>query len=1352
LSLTVDGPSTTDVYSFGLSDFSESGSGPYTYTLSTTQAYNDGSGTYTATIDAAVDPAGNDGASGQSDTYTFDPAAPAISTVSLGNDGSGNLAFSFESDEQLGGSASDVAVTVDGPTSGTDVYSFDRSDFSESGSGPYTYTLQTTQSFDDGSGTYTATVDVAKDANGNDGANGESDSYTLDTSAPTLSNVSLENDGNDNLAFSFESDEALGTNASDLAVRVDGPSTAAVYSFDRTDFTESGSGPYTYTLSTTQAYDDGDGTYTAAVEDALDPSGNDGADGSQSDTYTLDTTAPTISGVTLGNDGSDNLAFSFDTSEPIGGSGSDLAVSVDGPSTTNVYTFGRSDFSETDNGDGTYTYTLQATQAYDDGSGTYTAAVDDAVDPAGNDGADGSQTDSYSFDPNAPALSSVTLADDGAGNLALSFESNEPLDSIAVSVDGPSTADVYRFDQSDFDERGSGPYTYTLSTTQPYDDGTGPYTATIDAALDADGNDGGGVSDTYTFETAAPTIASIADTTIAEDQSTGPRPFTVSGGTTAASDLIVSASSDTPTLVPNDSLTLGGSGTTRTITATPRADSNGTAVISVTVEDSTGRQDSTAFELTVEPVNDAPVARADSASVLTGSTVTVPVLANDTDIEGALDSSSVTVERPPANGSVSAGTDGEITYEPDPGYSGPDSLTYTVADASGARSAPAPVRIAVQAAALAVTGDPLRGVAQVGRSADTAAVTLKNVGNVPLTNLQARITGAAAGDFSVARLPGDSLAPSDSGIVRVAFTPTDTGLREAELSIRTAEGAEAPLRLVGHGVSIGLSPGDAARGQVGVRIDGTVRGGFVPTERTALYVRTGGTTRYRAVDSFRVATATDTTVQLRGRVPDTLTTRGLDYYAVLSDGRDTLTVPAGGTGRAAAQPRHLPVTFDQWRAPFALTPKSYRMVSVPARPDDGVKAALEAAYGSYDPDTWRAFRWAPSDQTYREYGELGPLQPGEAFWLITATGSPLALNEGQTVDASEPQRIPLEPRWNQVGSPFDFGVSWDRIVAASDLEGADLDGPVAFRGNSYQPRRVSVLKKWRGYFVFNATGQRDTLVVPPVAADEAQQQAAREPAARASDPKDAPAAYTLRVTVQTPDSPSQQVWIGFRAEAKRGRDALDFAQPPPVEAPVRLSVPEPVAGRPVPHAGSFKPPSDAGQTWTMTLSHSASAGSATQVRLQLDATGRLPADQRRYVLDLDANRRLTPGQAIELAPGEQRRLRVILGTEAYAKQKNAGVPLTNYETALRGNAPNPFDEETTLTYTLGSEREVTVALYDVLGRRVRTLVDGETREAGLHRTRWRGENPYGEPVGSGVYFVRMEAGDFTATQKVVLVR
>jgi len=70
---------------------------------------------------------------------------------------------------------------------------------------------------------------------------------------------------------------------------------------------------------------------------------------------------------------------------------------------------------------------------------------------------------------------------------------------------------------------------------------------------------------------------------------------------------------------------------------------------------------------------------------------------------------------------------------------------------------------------------------------------------------------------------------------------------------------------------------------------------------------------------------------------------------------------------------------------------------------------------------------------------------------------------------------------------------------------------------------------------------------------------------------------------------------------------------------------------------------------------------------------------------------------------------------------------------------------------LGERQDATIQIYNVLGQRVRTLVDAP-KTAGVHRVEWDGQNRYGTPVGSGVCFYRLQAGDTSETRKMVLVR
>ena len=83
--------------------------------------------------------------------------------------------------------------------------------------------------------------------------------------------------------------------------------------------------------------------------------------------------------------------------------------------------------------------------------------------------------------------------------------------------------------------------------------------------------------------------------------------------------------------------------------------------------------------------------------------------------------------------------------------------------------------------------------------------------------------------------------------------------------------------------------------------------------------------------------------------------------------------------------------------------------------------------------------------------------------------------------------------------------------------------------------------------------------------------------------------------------------------------------------------------------------------------------------------------------------------------------------------------------------PNPFNPSTTIRFGLSERMHVRLQIYDVSGRLVRTLVDG-MRSEGEHFERWDGADSAGRTVASGVYFYRLDAGSFTETKKMVLLR
>ena len=98
------------------------------------------------------------------------------------------------------------------------------------------------------------------------------------------------------------------------------------------------------------------------------------------------------------------------------------------------------------------------------------------------------------------------------------------------------------------------------------------------------------------------------------------------------------------------------------------------------------------------------------------------------------------------------------------------------------------------------------------------------------------------------------------------------------------------------------------------------------------------------------------------------------------------------------------------------------------------------------------------------------------------------------------------------------------------------------------------------------------------------------------------------------------------------------------------------------------------------------------------------------------------------------------------------IGLNAHKYSLLENFPNPFNPKTKLRFELGGNEMVKLVIYDSMGRQIRTVVNGQTYDAGFHSINWDGRNNNGQPMPSGVYIYRIKAGNFIAHKKMLLVK
>jgi hypothetical protein len=85
------------------------------------------------------------------------------------------------------------------------------------------------------------------------------------------------------------------------------------------------------------------------------------------------------------------------------------------------------------------------------------------------------------------------------------------------------------------------------------------------------------------------------------------------------------------------------------------------------------------------------------------------------------------------------------------------------------------------------------------------------------------------------------------------------------------------------------------------------------------------------------------------------------------------------------------------------------------------------------------------------------------------------------------------------------------------------------------------------------------------------------------------------------------------------------------------------------------------------------------------------------------------------------------------------------------NYPNPFNPSTTIRYTIPSAGEVKIFIYNIIGKRVKTLFEGY-QNSGTNSVNWNGRNDFNAAVGAGIYFYTVKTSTGSLTGKMILMK
>lgn len=537
----------------------------------------------------------------------------------------------------------------------------------------------------------------------------------------------------------------------------------------------------------------------------------------------------------------------------------------------------------------------------------------------------------------------------------------------------------------------------------------------------------------------------------------------------------------------------------------------------------------------------------------------------------------------------------------------------------------------------------------------------------------------------------------------------------------------------------------------GLQVEVNTNDDFNPSDRL-LFFRRGGEFGEASWQQIQIGGDNGT---FSASIPSSFVTeRGVDFYVRLSRGETTLTFPRNLQSEG---PEHVRVQVTESQAPFPLSPRTYRMISVPMElSENGAPGVLEDDFGPYDKNRWRLLRWISNEEEYDELPEMEtPFLPGTAFWLITDTGTSFDTGDALSVDASLPFDLRLEPGWNQIADPFAFSVAWPDVISwnAGLFDGnfEAFVGPLVFFDGSEMryDTLAQVLRPWEGYFLFNATNRQVTIQIPPREATDNPGIASRQ--ISTSVTSNVPYTIQLIATVPGLQLKDTQNWVGFYDD--EDVVPVQYLEAPGIGPQLRLSL----IDRETRYARLLKSAAE-GQMWDVEIGVEGSPGISAQgkrVQVQLAELGVRPEGMQLQVLDQDNGKRLPleeNGFEVEMGDhGDIRHLQIVLGTPDFVEGHLEGIPQASLSSTLEQNYPNPFTGSTSIGYRIEEQSRVLIEIFNALGQRIHTLVNADM-PAGKYVVDWDGRTSTGSLASSGVYLCRIRAGAFTATKTMLLIR
>lgn len=419
---------------------------------------------------------------------------------------------------------------------------------------------------------------------------------------------------------------------------------------------------------------------------------------------------------------------------------------------------------------------------------------------------------------------------------------------------------------------------------------------------------------------------------------------------------------------------------------------------------------------------------------------------------------------------------------------------------------------------------------------------------------------------------------------------------------------------------------------------------------------------------------------------------------------------------------------------------TWQLISIPTVLDDStVDDVFISTFGEMDNKKWVLWKWD------NEWVLPSIIKSKEGYWILQKVGDNvmLKLGAGKTAANIDTLELDVYPGWNLFGNPYLFGFKWD-------LNDKDIRGPVTYKSLEKDwDSFFTHIEPFGGYAIKNESVGMKRLRIPTVSV----------PRSEINDQPERALDWMVTIGFQVFNYHDSQNRIGLHPEAAADYDMYDFPSEPHTpdgaEA-LRFDWQIPKDDRRKTYlAADIRNAGDSTYVWTGILKGDLSHESITT---SFDFDGEMRMDHRLVMLDLGSRQEfgVSDGFSVVLNTIPQRkldrRIKFFYGPEDWiqtsVKEELSLIPDTYH---LTQNYPNPFNPVTVIEYQIPKDERVKLAIYNILGQEVITLVDREMY-AGYYSISWDGRNSMGSRVSAGTYFYLLQTHEYKGVKKMVLLK